>query len=86
MKIRTGFVSNSSSSSFLIEKDYLSPQQIKQIKDHKKFCIEKFDFPWTIKETKNLITMSVMMDNFDMKDYLISTVKVDPKYIRGGRD
>jgi hypothetical protein len=35
MKTRSGFVSNSSSSSFIIEKRFLSPEQIKQIKNHK---------------------------------------------------
>ena len=34
MKIRNGFVSNSSSSSFIISKEYLSPHQIKQIRNH----------------------------------------------------
>lgn len=34
MRIRGGFVSNSSSSSFIISKDNLSPEQIKLIKTH----------------------------------------------------
>jgi hypothetical protein len=34
MKTRQGFVSNSSSSSFVIDRKFLSPFQIEQIKDH----------------------------------------------------
>ena len=86
MKIRKGFISNSSSSSFLIEKEYLSEKQIEQIYNHKEFCIDKLDFPWKICETKSLITLSTNMDNFNIQKYLIETVMVDPHHIRGGRD
>ena len=34
MKIRNGFVSNSSSSSFIINKENLTPNQIERIKNH----------------------------------------------------
>ena len=34
MKIRSGFVSNSSSSSFVLDKDMLSDEQIEMLKNH----------------------------------------------------
>jgi hypothetical protein len=75
MKIRTAFVSNSSSSSFVIEKKYLSPEQIKQIVNHSEIGEEmgllysKSD-NWEVKESKNVICCYTWMDNFDMKMFL----------------
>lgn len=44
MKIRSGFVSNSSSSSFVISTYYLSRQQISLIKNHIISCAD-FEYP-----------------------------------------
>ena len=39
MKFRNGFVSNSSSSSFILFKAYLTPEQMEQIRNWKDFCL-----------------------------------------------
>ena len=51
MKIRNGFVSNSSSSSFVILKKYLSEEQIKKIKNHIEYCVKENLFD--LKDTYN---------------------------------
>jgi enolase len=48
MKIRTGFVSNSSSSSYIISKKNLTEEQIYMIKNHVEYCYELLE-----KEKKN---------------------------------
>lgn len=75
MKIRNGFVSNSSSSSFVINKRYLSRHQIEQIHNHIEVSREwiRFDWcdePWAIEEDEHLLVGSVWMDNFPMDEFL----------------
>jgi len=80
MKIRNGFVSNSSSASFVIDKTKLRPWQIEAIKDHihagqvlKLATMEYADDmdAWEIGiETENTITLSTIIDNFNMDDLL----------------
>ena len=91
MKIRNGFVSNSSSSSFIIKKTKLSETQIKQIKNHIKaykefdmdhgYTIDKCD-EWSISETTDLLIGSTSMDNFNMNKFF-RFIGVDEKYIHG---
>lgn len=84
MKIRFGFVSNSSSCSFLINKNYLSNHQIELICDHITLINSEWD-NWDI--TEELINGEVylkgftIMDNFDMETYLLETVKVKSEHI-----
>jgi len=80
MKVRNGFVSNSSSSSFILKKKDLTKFQICAIKYHLEFgkllgmdgC-EKYNRWETmgshIKESK-IIQLSTSMTNFDMRDFL----------------
>jgi hypothetical protein len=81
MKTRTGFVSNSSSSSFIISKSKLTDLQVLQIQNH--FEISKhsgFGNPdnyelnnydeWEITERDGNILGVCAMDNFDMNNFL----------------
>jgi hypothetical protein len=68
MKTRTGFVSNSSSSSFIIDKKHLTTQQIELIKNHS--ASEGCDDPWDVEEKGEYVVGSTWMDNFDMEKYL----------------
>ena len=87
MKVRKDFVTNSSSSSFLIAKKHLDSDQIKAIRNHhelgKKLGLvnSRLDFPWDITENYNFITGYTDMDNFDMEEFLekidVNMKKVD---------
>lgn len=83
MKIKSDFVTNSSSSSFVIDLKNLTLEQIAMIHDHIEtaLMIEKkdpninFGFPhphdaWTITEANGQISGDTIMDNFDMMGFL----------------
>lgn len=74
MKVRRDFVTNSSSSSFIISKKYLDVDQIEAIRKHsllgEKFGMECTNEPWNLSENEDYITGSTWMDNFDMGDFL----------------
>ena len=75
MKVRIGFVSNSSSSSFAIYKKNLTGRQVEQIKNHAEIGEEmgiqyaKSD-EWAIQESDTIIGASTWMDNFNMYHFL----------------
>ena len=75
MKIRMGFVSNSSSSSFVINKKDLTSLQIEQIKHHSELGM-RMDIPyatsdaWSINESDETIIGSTWMNNFSMTEFL----------------
>ena len=74
MKIRLGFVSNSSDASFAIPLDRLTPWQIEAIKRHAKLGellgISWADDEWDIVVTHEYIVGDTSMDNFDMDEFL----------------
>lgn len=76
MQLRHGFVSNSSSSSFIIRKDQLTAHQIQQIMDHATVGEAMgLDYAgsdsWSIDVTDTEVRGWTSMDNFDMRDFLI---------------
>jgi len=78
MKIKTDFVTNSSSASFTISLKYLSQCQINLIWDHIEIGMiiareegrNEYNHAWQISQNENVIQGSTSMDNFDMLWYL----------------
>lgn len=100
MKKRTGFVSNSSSASFIIDKDCLSKRQIDKIHNHieeaKRMSDPKntpdgyefqygWDDAWTINERKGYISGDTTMTNFSMDEFLID-IGIDESDIKWESD
>ncbi len=86
MKIKSDFVTNSSSASFVISKNVLSANQVHMINEHIKIAEnadENYGSPqaWNIEETENEMRGYTSMDSFNMFDYLQEVVGVERKDI-----
>ncbi|MEM4261227.1 MAG: hypothetical protein QXG00_08335 [Candidatus Woesearchaeota archaeon] len=83
MKIRMGFVSNSSSSSFIINLDDISAKQLQKIINNPTNNPQHEDYKsWNIEVTEKEIKGYTYIDNFDFYNYLIKEVMVEPSKIK----
>jgi len=86
MKTRTGFVSNSSSSSFIVPLDALTGKQVKKIEAHR-LKAEKVGMHirdcdvWSIETNDNFMKGWTFMDNFSMHDFM-EKIGVDMEEVR----
>ncbi len=68
-KIKQGFISNSSSSSFIIKLENITSQQLNFIKNYKEYDDDFYD-EWSITTDDNYVKGYTDMDNCDMCKYL----------------
>ena len=88
MKNRQGFVSNSSSSSFVISLSDITAKQLKMIENYESMA-EAFDLEvceplWFIDTDANVVKGHTWMDNFDMRHFLNKIVEIDEDLIEWG--
>ena len=80
MKTRKGFVSNSSSSSFVIKLKHITARQLIKIQKHREFENVSYNDEWSISIDNKHVYGSTSMDNFEMDEYL-EEIGVKSKHI-----
>lgn len=85
MKVRHDFITNSSSSSFIINKRHLDGDQIEAIRRHGEIGaalgISYADEKWCIEENDMYIGGYTSMDNFDMREFL-EKIDVNMRHVK----
>ena len=90
MKIRQGFVSNSSSCSFSILRSHMSLKQYDHLRNHIEYAHlkkwkDKSGWPssncgegdrWDIVLEDNVVTCSTNMDNFDLLEFVVDVLGI----------
>jgi hypothetical protein len=87
VKIKTDFITNSSSSSFIIPKNYLNFTQIFALLNYSQFItdlkLKEFfgyypeDDTWRVEDEETIIRGSTNMDNFNMYNFM-EKIGIDP--------
>ena len=67
MKFRAGFVSNSSSSSFVLDATKLTVEQLAKVINHAE---EGDNDAWRVEVKGTIVLLGTSMDNFDMDEFL----------------